>query len=603
MTSPVITDTHGYTSDDYLTGDYDSGGFLYAYGMQVQMVVSTTKTVGQQVDMVVSSSRAIGFQTLMTVNSSKHVGQQAFMHVADHLTPKGMQVDMTIGGATHYGQQSLMTVASSKHVGQQALMNISGHLDPIGQQVDMIDTVRSNIGQQTLMTPAASKVLGQQALMDINQFDPIGQQVDMIDTTLVHVGQQTLMTVDATKVIGQQALMNISAYLSPKGMQVDMDTTLGKVVGMEAKADTLRHALLGYYLVDDYLVDAYLVDQMAAYMGMQVKAGVDVATDFGQQSLLRINKTRALGFQVHMVVEKEKALGQQVLQVIAYAIGQQAQMVVYNNTQFRILQTFPSRGTDGLNWTATNQATGDYSPNNLNTDVEEEVFRSTGTNVELVSDSQVTQGITIDTLSIRNHNLTKNATVQLQGSDSPSFSTVNVSIDLTVELKNMYYVAQFFPVGVANQNRYWKYVISDPTNPDGYIQIGIIIHGSADIFSVKENYDNPLKRGYKHFRDVNPTEGFTAKMNDRATRKYLTLRFTELERLHMNFALLEDYIVFARTSLKCLIIPTPMYPSRYAVFAKLVSMPEIEERDISDMNDPTGASVYVSLELNWDESL
>lgn len=117
------------------------------------------------------------------------------------------------------------------------------------------------------------------------------------------------------------------------------------------------------------------------------------------------------------------------------------------------------------------------------------------------------------------------------------------------------------------------------------------------MFSVSECFVQPLTRGYKHFKDTVPSEGFTTVSNDRALKKFLRLRFEKLEMARGNFGMLDDMLQFARTSLKCLVIPTPEYSSRFAVFAKLTQMPEMTHID-----NGMDAS-YVDLDLEWDESL
>jgi hypothetical protein len=297
------------------------------------------------------------------------------------------------------------------------------------------------------------------------------------------------------------------------------------------------------------------------------------------------------------------AYGTQAELLKAYLLGFQATLYVYNITQLRILQDFTSRGTPALggnNWTATSQAAGDFLPKNLNTDIEEEVYRSAAISTVLTCDTGVTQGVTIDTLALRNHNLTTEANIVLQGSKD-NFSTIELSIILTPERLNMYYIAPVFPVGVANQNRYWRLVIDDPSNTDGYIQIGCILFGNAKIFSKKEQFENPIKHGYQHYKDELPTEGFTTSSNDRTVKRFLSLSFNALDRSLGNLRLIEDYITRARTSAKCLIIPRPSYPSRYAVFAKLTEMPEFTETDISDDEDAGSNISYVDLSLSWHE--
>lgn len=292
----------------------------------------------------------------------------------------------------------------------------------------------------------------------------------------------------------------------------------------------------------------------------------------------------------------------QVLQIQQKIIGMQALMVIYNTTQLRLMYVFPSRGTAALlgnNWTATSTASGDFSPNNLNTDVIEEVFRSgagTASMVSLVCDSGVTQGVTLDTIAILGHNFTRSAIVQVQGSNVPDFSSVNTSFNMHTELENMYYIAPTFP-NLSGQNRYWRFVIQDSTNSSGYIEIGTILFGNSHIFSVKESFVNPIVKGRTHFKDVLDTEGFTNVMNDRALKSYMKLRFENLDFRFQNYLILDEMIKYARTSLKILVIPTPAFPSRHALYGKLTKLPEEDHNSIEEEQE------YIDLDLEWDESL
>lgn len=393
----------------------------------------------------------------------------------------------------------------------------------------------------------------------------------------------------------------------PGGMQVGMVIDPEELVGMQARADTLRHALIDSYLVEPYLEESYLASRMAAYAGMQAKMVIaDHERVYGMQAQMHIDTDRTLGQQARMfIVDHERPYGMQARLVQIARTSLQTTMIIYNQTQFRVLYTFPSRGTADLlgdNWSASNQASGDFLPRNLNTDVEEEVFRAALNSVELICDSGVTQGVTFDLLSLRNHNLTRDAFIQVQGSQDAGFATVNVSITITSELLHIYYVAPTFPTAESFRNRYWKFIINDPTNPSP-VQIGAILFGNAKVFSMKDSWDNPIRSGKRHYKDVLPTEGMTNDMNHRAVKRWLRLSFTDLERINGNFRLLDEWIDYCRTSLKALVVPMPLQASRYAVFAKLVQMQDFEASNQSNIDDPAGFAEYIAIVVELDEAL
>lgn len=451
---------------------------------------------------------------------------------------------------------------------------------------------------------------GMQAAMFINAgAEETGMQANMVVTgALKATGMQAQMRIGSSLAKGQQALMKVTKS-ALYGMQANAVVSgADQATGMQARADTLRHAWCaeGGYLVQPYLTDPYLVLKICAEMGMQAKMIVKTQMATGQQAQMVIKSTKTTGMQAKMVVKADRHYGMQAQMLKSTRTGLQATLIIYNDTQLRILQLFTSRGTAALggnNWTTNSQASGDFSVNNVNTDVEEQVYRSASkTGVEMISDTGVVQGVTIDTLAIRRHNLTRDATVQVQGSMSGSFGTINVTFDVPVELLHMYYIAPTFPTGSANQNRYWKLLISDPSNPNPYIEIGAVLFGNSQIVSVDESYENPLRQGKKHFSDKLPIEGYTTDQNDKALKKWLKLSFSQWERVKGNFRMVEAYTDFVRTSLKALIIPAPKYPSRYAVFAKLKQMPEFEHNNVSDIDDPDGRAEYMDFNLEWDEA-
>lgn len=384
------------------------------------------------------------------------------------------------------------------------------------------------------------------------------------------------------------------------GVEVGDAPIISQATGVEVLHSKLRHALHGVYLKDGgYLEDSYLAAQYCAFLGAQVSQQIFTQDELGVQAQMQIvDQTRRLGVQAQMqIVDFTKSLSMETLQIRVTRLGLEVEHVLYNIKRLRIMCEFPSRG-DGTNWTATNQASGDFGPDNVNTDVIEQVFRSSGVSVTLTCDTGLAQGTPIDTIAILGHNLTRSATIQVQGSQDGTFSPPDVTFDFTeVTPDRAFYIAPTAPTAAAQQNRYWRFVINDTPNPDGYIEIGVIVFGEANVFSFGENYNNRLRQGFTHFKDTLPSEGFTTTSNDRALRKYLKIDFEELNYRFGNFSIIDEMVNYARTSLKCLVIPTPEYPERFAVFGKLNTLPEYVHNSIDEENE------YVSFTLEWDEAL
>lgn len=276
----------------------------------------------------------------------------------------------------------------------------------------------------------------------------------------------------------------------------------------------------------------------------------------------------------------------------------QFRSALYNTTNLRILVDFPSRGSTGVNWTSTttqSSATNSFTVNNVNTDIVEQYWRSaTGVlSATLTCDTELPQGVYLDTLAILNHNLSGSATVILQGSNDPSFATIPVDIELEYEALNMYYIAPTLPL---LPYRYWRLNISDAGSADNFLRIGTIVFGSAVIFS-QESFVDQVQFGQKQFVDKVYTEGFTNVSNDRGKKKYLNLEFRNLAYGRANFQNMRELFEYAGTTLKCLYIPTPEQPSRFAVFAKMNEIP-------AETHNYKGADAdYVDFSIAVDEAL
>lgn len=478
--------------------------------------------------------------------------------------------------------------------------------DALGLQAHQIINRIVEAGLQSSGLINAAVAYGLETSMTINVQAGAGlQMTDTINPAPPDTGLQVLQVVLKVSPEGVQASGTIVNKQMVLGLQASQTIAGSLLHGLEAKNDTVGHYSHGKYLVEGegYLESAYLSELMCAVTRIQARQNISTQTPLGLQAQQVIkDRLKAHGLQALQNIKDHLApLGLQADQVKTAVHGMQATMVLYNNTQLRIMREFPSRGLDGDTWTATNQATGDFVPNNLNTDILQEVFRSSVTSVTLTCDTQLTNGVAVDTIAILNHNLSGSAVVQVQGSKSGTFSPPDITFNMTVEPKNMYYIAPELPKA-PGQNRHWRFIIQDPSNPDGYVQIGVIVFGASRIFTTHENFQNPIKLADKHFKDSIETEGFTNVMNDRALVKTLHLDFKDLDYARHNYEVLDDLVKNARTSLKALIIPRPRTASRFAVFAKLTDTPEPSFTGVDDESDENDEIIYIDLSLDWDES-
>lgn len=306
--------------------------------------------------------------------------------------------------------------------------------------------------------------------------------------------------------------------------------------------------------------------------------------------------------------------GMQFEAIAVTPLGIQFTVNLYNTNRLRVLCDFPSRGDEdavgnnawgrasatGNNWIANSQASGDFEDFRLNTDIVEEVWRSDGavTGVTLDCDTEVSQGVFLDTLAILNHNFSSSAIVTLIGSNSSTFAPIGTTDVLSTRLNNIYHIEDTLPLV---SFRYWRIQINDPTNTAGFLEIGTIVFGASQIFQGECMIDRIIKRT-RHFADTVRTEGFTSVKNDRSVKTAITVTFQKLEFDKGNFQTLDNVIQTARTSQKCLWIPTPSptdpsFNERFAVFAKLSEMPEQSHQVMGEIEGD-----YIDLTLELDEA-
>ncbi len=480
-----------------------------------------------------------------------------------------------------------------------------------------VDTA-NNLGTQTQLRIFDENILNTQTTLRINSSEELLTQIEAINNQLGNLGIQTKLRINDDNKLGAQAILTITpedklltqVLLEARGNN-NLNTQVAlkrlgftNATGMQIIFGKTRVHICpeGQYLETfPYLTDnPYLTARFCADLHTQVELKRFTQTPLNTQILMRINELTNLPMQVLWRIFDQNNLNMQVILSAAEKLNTQVNLFVYNNTQLRILCDFPSRGIPALggnNWTSVQAiAAGDFDVNNLNTDIVEERTQTDGINAlwQLRCDTGLSNTF-VDTLAILNHNFTTSARVEIQGSDDPGFGTIKFTIVMDTELTNMYYVAPTLPNIPA---RYYQISIQDPTNTDADgLKIGTIVFGSSLILTRNEQFINPVTYGNRHFKDTLDTEGFTSSSNDRALRKFLNLTFTQLLIDGGNFETLQNYILTAKTDLKCLVIPRPTRPSALAVFAKLSQLPEELHNAIDDDN------WRVDMTFDWDESL
>jgi hypothetical protein len=311
----------------------------------------------------------------------------------------------------------------------------------------------------------------------------------------------------------------------------------------------------------------------------------------GWQTKRTIASNKKVAWQTQRVIHHVVPTAWQILTIHTAAYGWQVRSSLYNAKKLRILYQFSSRGATtsdgvttnawgelvgtGLNWVASTtaaSATDSFNVSNLNTDIVEQRWQGATaqlTNVRLDCDTEISQGILLDTFAMLETNFSASASVQLLGSNTDDFSVIDQTIVLDNDGDgNFVYVAEDQP---HTFSRYWRILIDDASNSDHYLRAGAVVFGSAMILT--EDFVDQVGLEPQNFTDEVFTEGFTNVQNDRGLKNLLHLSFRNLRYDKGNYQALKSFFNYARTVLKALWIPTPEYPKRYMLFGKMRRMP------------------------------
>lgn len=579
-----------------------------------------------------------GAQFTAVIHKTAAAGTQ-FSAVLDKIGPLGSQFNGLIDGTTYaVGLQALANLAKTTGAGSQFNASLVGS-HPIGSQFNAV--VYSVDGLATQLKGDIFSVVGKgaQFFVDINKVYFLGSQFTGEISAYSSLGSQARATPSGGKTAASQFFGSLSG-VSPVGSQFEGNIIdRRKALASKFRTNTIFHQADMAYLVEDYLTTPYLSSRVLAIASAQFNAVTDfvkpVASQFhadltkeaigGVQFLGIINTVDALGSQFEgritdylkasgvqfqgriddlsggavqfegTIVDWLGSFGAQFVGYFAKSMAAQFRAALYNTTNLRVLCEFPSRGVSGVSWTASHTAPGDYGVNNLNTDIVEHIWRTPDTvktAITLVCDTGIPQGVYLDTLAMLNHNLTTSAQVEVTGSNAPDFSGTVKTFFVSQSIENSYWVSPELPL---EGYRYWRFVINDGTNPAAFLSIGTIVFGESIILH-QEQFADPIRYKKTHYSDRVETEGFTAVQNDRGIKRSLSLDFRSLNATGGNYENLQDVFQYARTNLKCLWIPTPQYPGRYAVFAKLTQLPEETHVDHGENAD------YVDLSIEMDEA-
>lgn len=139
-----------------------------------------------------------------------------------------------------------------------------------------------------------------------------------------------------------------------------------------------------------------------------------------------------------------------------------------------------------------------YPATNLNVLPVSKHWRSTSDTSE---DLQIDLGAAhaIDLMGIVNHNLTSAATITVNGGSSANPNGSEYTTTIT------YREFDAFKLLTATQTwRYWKFIFADPSNPDGYIKIGLVLLGDSTTLNFHWRNDGTFTDEYVNILTRSP---------------------------------------------------------------------------------------------------
>lgn len=658
----VHTIQQGYLESEYLNNQYLLNPRQGQIGLQFEGVISKQVPVGIETENQIIDKESsygieyegeiydiktsLGIQYDGLVNELSYLGIEYEGEIHNKENPLGVQYEGLISKKSSHGIEYEGEIYDRKIPYGIEYEGEIAKQSPYGLQVEGDLYIPKQIGlQYEGMIVDKEKSLGLQfESYIIDRLKSIGlEYVSTINDLKNLCGLQSQTTIKALKSIGIEYEVNITINNS-RGIQYEGTIlTLPNARGLEYRDTSLLHLWQGVYLsYAGYLTDAYLAGRMHAITGLQVEQditkdeslglqyegfiskdhpiGIEYEseifkeTSYGLQYEGNLNKESShglqfesniidrclsFGFQVEVIILKLSALGIQFDSITLKPYGIQTRFVIYNHDNLRILCDYASRGITGENWIANSTGAGDFSANNLNTDIVEQVWRSaTGvkSGVILDCDTEITQ-VFVDTFAMLNHNLTTSAIVKLIGSNNPIHTPSGVIHNIQVTEDNAYWIAEDLPL---TGYRYWRITIDDNTNIDDFISIGTILFGDCQLLS-GECFVDELEFKYNDFSDKVLTQGHTNVSNSLALKRYVRLDFRMLRSEGGNFELMRQIFKRYRTTHKCLWIPTPspyeqVITDRYAVYGKLVDIPQESHKSLGVDKD------YASFTIEVDES-
>jgi len=470
----------------------------------------------------------------------------------------------------------------------QVELKIPDVLSPINAQAELKIVTDQPVNSQAELKINTQHITPMQTEIGLNVEEPVAAQVELKIVDVLNGNfTQARPFIELQNNNRQQVEQIIVDALKTTGAQVDLKVVDDlHIKGAEVYSSNLYWVRCGGWLETAWLTKAWLARRICPGSRQQVELRIDTQINVGAQVELKIvDVEHGIYNQVEMKIDVITDVGAQANLQTIERIPSQVLISLYNVVRPRIMCQFPSRGTTGLNWTASSTEPGDFSILNVNNDISEFYYRSASgvTTINLDCDTEITQGIFMDTFYAEGHNLTSSATVVFEGTNDPTYTTISWTENLTPQDDKIFYVEPALPL---TSYRYWRLRISDPTNTDGFVKIGTIIFGASNILN-SECATQDIVVAPREFKNTLRTEGFTSVGNSRSLKRSIKLDFRSISYDSGDYDTLNNVINYSRTTLKCLWIPDPRSQSlmkRFAVFGKIKGIPS-QKHNVKGINE------------------
>lgn len=229
----------------------------------------------------------------------------------------------------------------------------------------------------------------------------------------------------------------------------------------------------------------------------------------------------------------------------------------------RILYNFDT--WDAATITGSSEESSDLADDNVVNNAPGRVWRTTDVSSEnIVFD--LGAATTLTCFAIFNFNFTSGATITLQGNASDSWGSPSYSQALTIATNADGNVIKRIVFFLDEEYRYWRLLMVDSGNTDGYLEVGRIVAGSY--YEPSRNINDGFSITPDDPSDVADVPGTYTEANELPKYRTAVVSFSEMDRTQTEkFQAIFDKV--GRTKPMVLALNPSDYPSKDSMYCRL----------------------------------